>query len=437
MKARFFLHLLLWLMPIICCFTAYGQAMEFKLVREQQMEISGWEQEGALNHGGIVFMGAPEYIAPGQGKFAPFYLAGPEGSKGILRLDGRDIPCEDRCVYYDPEKGILGQLKLEYFPNETMAGTFFVRKEDGSTLWQVKYNFLSETRVSEKGTVIFLCADMANSAAGAAGVYVHDLYNGKLLSAFENPKMAMDDYEFSGDGNRVIFEYELYQYPTPKDPRNNFVCIDATGKLLWNQRTERISRFSVSYTGDLILYRTVPPAELFEKKSYAQLGLMDGNGRVIWEVDNTAEAGARILPSGKHYSVALYADQARVWDPTTKQEPLSHCLFETLTHKEVRRGTSDELALLPTNEWILIDADGSNWPMDGGWRVSVYAEKGYTQKDSGPTRSLMVVNKYLTREIVYKREFTGLIVKVLASKDLKIVQLIFWDGRWMLFERVL
>ncbi|MFC1712404.1 hypothetical protein ACFL6S_01980 [Candidatus Poribacteria bacterium] len=415
---------------------AEEQAIELRLIKEEQLDIPPGPS--------LSFLGYPEYISSGRGKFAPVLLPKQEGKPKAIRADGMDTPYPWLAyksisnILYNTKAGIVGYIQS----SGGLTGTKFVVKDmDANTLWEVKKSCLAKARVTEMGTVILLRLCIENYVA--VGVYVYNLHNGELLNAFEDPKLLIESYGFSGDSNRLVFEYEIYNPEKTRDelidPRMRLACMGANGQLLWDIEVKSLNRVFLSYRGDLVSYITEEPHSLLKEKLgkelYAKVGLIDESGKILWEVDNPSGIKSpRILPSGKYYNTMLYPDQMKMWEPTTKQGSLRSALFDAYTHEALWMANQDPQFPQFKPDWSRTDAAGA--PADERWNVSAFCEEGYQWRDDGPLRSLLVLSDVFASKIVHQQELVGRITKVKMSRDSRVVELLFWDRRRMLFERV-
>lgn len=419
---------------------AAGQA-ELKLVKEEQIDAA----QGPVAE--LRFLGKPEHVGAGQARFASVLRTDAKNQQAMIWAEGVSAPVPSGSIFYSLEQGILAQTQEEYSP-EAEAGqempktVFTVQRLDGRVLWQVKHTALDAVHVSGMGSVMMVRQDMANAIRGTFGVYVYDLHNGQLLTAFEDRDMLIGAYAFSGDGNRLVFEYRMRKSaPTAEDfldPKVHLACMNADGKLLWDTEMGMgtVHSLSVSYDGHRVLYRGGLPnsllAEKLGKKLHRKTGLVDGSGQILWEVDNDAGLNIYLLPDGGYYRQALYSDQSMMWDPTTKESPLRYCLFEALTHKNIWRKDLDELVPQLNDGWSKTAAGAVS--LDGQWYISAFRKK--EKQKNKPVQSLLVLSNPASGETIHEQELTGKIIKVLASDDSKVVEVLFEDNRRMLFERV-
>ncbi|MFC1712403.1 hypothetical protein ACFL6S_01975 [Candidatus Poribacteria bacterium] len=417
---------------------AEEQAIELRLIKEEQLDIPPGPS--------LRFLGYPEYISSGRGKFAPVLLPKQEGKPRAIRADGMDTPYPWLAyksisnILYNPKAGVVGYIQHSGGWSDTK---FVVKDMDANTLWEVEKSCLEKARVTEVGTVILLRLLFEDyEGYCAVGVYVYNLHNGELLNAFEGTKLLIESYKFSGDGNRLVFEYEIYNPDKTEDeiidPRMRLACMDANGQLLWDIEVKSVNRMFLSYRGDLVSYITEDPLSFLKEKLgkelYAKVGLIDESGKILWEVDNPSGIkNPRIFPGGKYYSTMLYPDQMKMWDPTTKQGSLRSALFDASTHETI--WSADQDTQFPQLKQGWSRTDGTGLLADDRWSVSAFCEEGYQWRD-GPLRSLIVLRDVVASKIVHQQELAGRITNVLISRDSRVVELLFWDRRRMLLERV-
>lgn len=420
---------------------AQGQAAKLRLIGEEQLEDFEPMAE-------VVFLAKPKSVAPGQAEFSPILFVSKDGERYTVRAQGAGIRSFQRGqnkqfyrAFHNPSAGTLGFMKIEYITGndeKRFDRRFVMQTLDGRVLWEVEHSSMADARISEQGTVFLLSQSGLDFSFGASGVYVYDANSGNLLNQFHNPNASIASYVFSNDGNRVVFTYVVIGgEPTEGYPRMHIACMDARGNLLWDVViADPIMELFTSHRGHLTLYMSdpqSPPEGEIQKELYRRVGLIDENGRILWEVDNPSGARVEIIPSGNYYYVRLYADQSVIWDPTARQEPGRYCLFDPLTHQNLWCKELNELVPRLQEGWVPVDAGSIS--LDDQWQVVGYCERGYQKKEASTVRSLLVLQNYLSRETVDAHELSGRIHKVVTSTNSELAEVLFWDGRRMLFER--
>ena len=243
------------------------QAAQLRLIKEEQVAIPPKSD--------IRLLGKPQIDASGQGRFSSISFREAD-KQPMIRAEGTDIPLQNipedaRIVYYDSQG--VGYIQTEWLDTEAPEGTFTWKPAGGQRPWQVTHMYLANVRVStEMGAVFLVRQDLANFSANSSGVYVYTLHTGQLLKAFESPNWGIGEYEFSGDSNRLVFEYEILKPRSEMtkadwiDPRVHLACMDIGGQLLWDMEVQPVHSISVSHDGNRVIYTSeLPHHELAEK----------------------------------------------------------------------------------------------------------------------------------------------------------------------------
>ena len=83
---------------------------------------------------------------------------------------------------------------------------------------------------------------------------------------------------------------------------------------------------------------------------------------------------------------------------------------------------------------------GSKVLLDNQRHVRVYSriqgDVPWGAEVGEPSGSLLALQNYVTSKIEDKRELPGAVYKLLTSADMRVIELLFVDGRRMLFEVV-
>lgn len=437
-----------------CNLIGNEQAVELKLIKEEKLEIT--------NDTEITYLGDPEITSSGQARFANILLTRYEGKQNSIRVDGTDILIksspmnkENTFIYsVSYSEGNIGYLQREYIPKERrFIKRFICQKLDGNIVWEFERDCDMEIHFSRMGTVFIICKPSFEHSQGPYGIYLYDLRNGNLLNSFEGFNMDIGKIALSGNKNRLFFLYRYSDVDMDESipyPRQRIACMDANGKMLWDIETIAIHSMSISYHGDRVLYVSESQSTILEgkfgNKIYEKVGLINENGGIIWEVDKPTKGGVFLVPSGDYYYTSLYSDQSNIWDATTKSDILDptvdkgliyQCLFESRTHKNVWR---EELKkLIPQLDQGWYTRDIGDISLDNQWSVLGFSNiqlGSQIREDKSSVRSLLILKRFLTREIVYQQEFSGDIIKGLNSPDVKLIDLIFSDGRRVLIQRI-
>lgn len=463
MKTRKWINISLMIITflLLCLFAsqtlnliAGEQTVELKLIKEEKLDITPDTE--------ITFLGNPEITGSGQARFASILLTRYENKQNFVRVDGTDILIkfslmneENRFIYsISYSEGTIGYLQREYIPEERrFIKKFICQKLDGDIVWEFERDCDMEIHFSRMGTVFIVCKPSFEHSQGPYGIYLYDLSNGRLLNSFEGLNMDIGKIALSGDKNRLFFLYRYSDVDMDESvpyPRQRIACMDANGKMLWDIETLAIRSMSISYQGDRVLYVSESPSTILEgkfgNKTYEKVGLINENGGIIWEVDKPTKGGVFLVPSGDYYYTSLYSDQLNIWDVATKSDILDptvdkgeiyHCLFESRTHKNVWREELKKLVPQLDQGWYTRDIGDIS--LDNQWSVLGFSNiqlGSQIRENESSIRSLLILKKFLTRETVHQQEFSGDIIKGLTSPDVKLIDLIFADGRRILLQRI-
>ena len=428
------------LILLLLGFIGFGslQAAQLRLIKEEQIVISPKTD--------IRLLGKPKIDATGQGQLASILFQEAD-KQPVIRAEGTDVPLQNipegaHIIHYDSQG--VGYIQTKWLDIEAPEGTFTWKPAGGQRPWQVTHMFLGEVRVStEMGAVLLVRQDLVNFSPNSSGVYVYNLHTGQLLKAFESPNWGINEYEFSGDSNRLVFEYEISKPRSEMteadyiDPRVHLACMDIGGQILWDIEMQPVHGLSVSYDGNRVIYTSELPhhklAEKLGRQLYRKLGLIN-NGNLLWEIDQPSGLHVELLPSGDYFSTSLYTDQSRISDPTAEEGPSAGYFFETSTRKILMDLSPPEIG----EGWFL--KFGSKVLLDNQRHVRVYSriqgDVPWGAEVGEPSGSLLALQNYVTSKIEHQQALPGEVYKLLTSADMRVIELLFVDGRRMLFEVV-